>query len=313
MKMKKSLIIIIALALFTCSCAGCIEYSNKIDSDYEYNIITDDMGNDVKVPVKIDKIISLAASITEILFSLDMGDKLVGCDSGSNYPKGEVENIVVVSTYEGIDLEKILAADPDIILLDKTLDMSDTNYNKLIENDLTVFRVYPQKLDDVIENIRLIGQVTGKNSKADEIASQLEKRVNTVKTRGETIPESNQPKILYVIYYDGTASPWVGTTSTLSGDLISLSGAKVALEDSTGFSIQITIEQLIELDPEIILTSQDDTWPTPSKESILNDDALREVSAVKNDKVYDINADLVDRPGPRIVDGLESISGYITT
>ena len=76
---------------------------------------------------------------------------------------------------------------------------------------------------------------------------------------------------------------------------------------------EITIEQLIELDPEIILTSQDDTWPTPSKESILNDDALREVSAVKNDKVYDINADLVDRPGPRIVDGLESISGYITT
>jgi iron complex transport system substrate-binding protein len=313
MILRKSMIIIILIILFAGSLAGCINNSNNTVPKDDYKVITDSIGDQVRVPVKIDKIISLAASITEILFSLDLGDKIVGRDSGSNYPKGEIENIEIVSTFEGINLEKILAAEPDIVLLDKTLDMSDTNYNKLTENGLTVFRVYPQKLVDVIEDIKLLGEVTGRKSIANNLASQLQTRINTVRTRGETISNPDQPKVLYVIYYDGTSSPWVGTTSTISGDLITIAGGDVAVEDSTGFSIQITIEQLIDLNPDIIFTSQDETWPTPSKDSILNDDALSNVDAVKSGHVSDVNADLVDRPGPRLVDGLELVSGQITS
>lgn len=70
---------------------------------------------------------------------------------------------------------------------------------------------------------------------------------------------------------------------------------------------------MIDLDPDIIFTSQDQTWPTPSRESIINDEALKDITAVKNDMVIDVNADLVDRPGPRLVDGLELFSNYITS
>jgi iron complex transport system substrate-binding protein len=281
-----------------------------ISSTSNYLYIEDDTGNLVKVPKKIEKIISLAASITEILFELGHGDKIVGRDSGSNYPE-DATKIEVVSTYEGINLEKILAAEPDVILLDKILDMTDNNYNKLHENGLTVFRVYPQKLNDVLENIILIGKVIGKEPEAIDLAADLEARINTVKTRGDEIPAQEQSVVLYVIYYDGTSSPWVGTTSTISGDLIKIAGGVVAIDDSTGFSIQITVEELIAINPDVILTSQDDTWPTPSKDSILNDDVLSDVKAVKSGNVYDVNADLVDRPGPRMVDGLELISGYL--
>jgi iron complex transport system substrate-binding protein len=313
MIINKIIVLTTLILLIAGSLTGCINNSNSTEPKEEYNVIVDDMGDEIKVPLKIEKIITLAASITEILFSLDLGDKIVGRDSGSNYPKGMVENIEVVSTFEGIDLEKILAAEPDLVLLDKTLDMSDTNYNKLKENDLTVFRVYPQKLDDVIKDIRLLGEVTGKESKANDLALELQSRINTVKTRGESITEPDQPKVLYIIYYDGTSSPWVGTTSTISGDLISIAGGDVSVQDSTGFSIQITIEQLIDLNPDIIFTSQDETWPTPSRDSILGDSALSNVDAVKSGRVFDVNADLVDRPGPRLVNGLELFSEQITS
>lgn len=280
-----------------------------ISSSSNFLYIKDDTDVLVKVPKRIDKIISLASSITEILFSLDIGDKIVGRDSGSNYPS-EITDVEVVSTYEGLDIEKILEKEPDIILMDKTLDKSETNYHQMTDFGLRVFRLFPNKLQDVLDNIELIGKVTGTESKADKLVSELDKRISDVKIRSVDI--SIKPKVLHVIFYDGSNSPWVATTSTFSGNLLKIAGGDVIVDDDQGYSIQITIEQLIVYDPEIIFTSQDETWPTPSRESILNDDALSGINAVKNKKVFDVNADVVDRPGPRIVDGLELFSNYIT-
>jgi iron complex transport system substrate-binding protein len=200
----------------------------------------------------------------------------------------------------------LLVKDPDIIIMDKSLDFYDSNYNKMIDYGLRVFRLYPRTLEDVLSNIELIGQVTNTVSTAQQLVDKLENRIDTVKTR-----DTLKPKVLYVIYYDGTTSPWVGTSSTFSGDLIITAGGKVAVDDQMGIAIQTSIENIISLNPDIIFTSQDDSWPTPSRDAILTDDALKDVNAVKNNLVIDVNADLVDRPGPRIVDGLELFSDYI--
>lgn len=274
-------------------------------STSKYRYITDDMGENVKVPKKVDKIVSMAPSITEILFALNVGNKLVGRDQASNFPDA-AQDIDIVSTYEGVDMELLLVKDPDIIIMDKSLDFYDTNYNKMKDYGLNVFRIYPRTIEDVLDNIELIGKVTNTKSTAQQLAAGLENRIDTVKTR-----ETLKPKVLYVIYYDGTTSPWVGTSSTFSGDLILTAGGKVAVEDEMGIAIQTTIENIISLNPDIIFTSQDDVWPTPSRDAILNDEALKDLNAVKNNLVIDVNADLVDRPGPRIVDGLELFSEHI--
>jgi iron complex transport system substrate-binding protein len=281
-------------------------------STSKYHYIKDDLGDNVRVPKKIEKIISLASSITEILYSLNMGDKIVGRDSGSNYPS-DANKIEVVATFEGIDLEKVLAKDPDIIIMDKTLDLSENNYQKMVDYGLSVFRVYPKNMQDVLDNIELIGKVVDNKGTAKALVSDLETRIDTVRTRGDAF--TTNPKVLHVIYYGGpeAGSPWVGSTSTISGDLISIAGGDVVVKDGQGFSLQRSVEQIIGYNPDIIFTSQDNTWPTPSREAILNDDALENVNAVKNGKVIDINADLVDRPGPRLVDGLELISNYISS
>jgi iron complex transport system substrate-binding protein len=274
-------------------------------STSQYRHIADDMGQNVKVPKKIDKIVSMAPSITEIIFALNVGNKLVGRDQASNFP-ATAKDIDIVSTYEGVDMELLLVKDPDIIIIDKFLDFYDTNYNKMKDYGFNVFRIYPRTIEDVMDNIELIGKVTNTESTAKQLVEGLEDRIDTVKTR-----ETLKPKVLYVIYYDGTTSPWVGTSSTFSGDLVNTAGGKVALEDDMGIAIQTTIENIISLNPDIIFTSQDDVWPTPSRDTILNDEALKDVNAVKNNLVIDVNADLVDRPGPRIVDGLELFSDHI--
>jgi iron complex transport system substrate-binding protein len=274
-------------------------------SNYRY--ITDDLGTKVKIPKKLDKIISLAPSITEILFSLELGGRIIGRDSASNHPE-EAQNIDIVSTYEGVDIETILVKDPDIIFMDKSLDASEINYNLLQSYGFNVFRLYPKKLDHVIENIELLGRATDTKTTANALADALATRIETVKTR-----DSSEPTVLHVIYFDGSSSPWVATSSTFSGDLIQIAGGKPAIIDESGLAIQITVEEVIDLDPDIIFTSQDQTWPTPSRDAIMSDDIFEDLNAVNNDMVIDVNADLVDRPGPRLVDGLELISSYISS
>jgi iron complex transport system substrate-binding protein len=271
----------------------------------QFRYIVDDMDQTVKVPKDIEKIVSMAPSITEILYSLNIGHKIVGRDSASNYPVN-AQKIDIVATYEGVDMELLLVKEPDLILMDKSLDFYDSNYNNMKDYGLPVFRLYPRTLEDVLDNIELIGKVTNTEPTAQQLVAGLEDRIDNVRTR-----ETLKPKVLYVIYYDGTSSPWVGTTSTFSGDLIINAGGKVAIDDDMGIAIQTTVEEIISLNPDIIFTSQDDQWPTPSRNAILNDDALNDVNAVKNNLVIDVNADLVDRPGPRIVDGLELFSDYI--
>jgi iron complex transport system substrate-binding protein len=75
--------------------------------------------------------------------------------------------------------------------------------------------------------------------------------------------------------------------------------------------VQIGLETIIAEDPDIIITSQSTTWPTQSRRALLDDDTLKDVSAIKNQKVFDIDGDMVDRPGPRMVDGLEEMNGHV--
>jgi iron complex transport system substrate-binding protein len=294
------------MILLTILLAGCINPEENTD-DEEYWYINDDTGEKVSVPKKINNIISLAPSITEILFSLNIGDKIIGRDSASNYPD-QAKDIDIVSTYEGVDIEQILIKEPDIIFMDKSLDASDLNYNLMMTYELNVFRVYPKKLSDVVDNIGLIGNVTGTTKKASELVSDMNSRIEDVKKRNST-----KPKVLHVIYFDGTSSPWVATSSTFSGDLIQIAGGTPAVSDDSGLAIQITVENFIEFNPDIIFTSQDQTWPTPSRDAILDDEIFKDLKAVKNDVVIDVNADLVDRPGPRLVDGLELMANYIAS
>ncbi len=297
---------IMALIILTAGLllAGCTE--SKDPTTYS---VQDDAGDFIELTGHAQTVVCLAPSLTEIMFQLGMGDKVVGVDSATNYP-AEATSIEKVSDYTGVDTEKIVALAPDLVLMDKTLDISGDTYKALTNVDLVVYRAFPQTVQDITKNIQDIGVLVGAKDKAEELVDDFNTRVSTVGTdaSGDT---GDKPVVLYVIYYDGTSDPWVGTTSTFAGSLISTAGGECKVEDTTGFSIQISLETIISMDPDIIICSRSTDWPTPSKSSLESDSTLSEVAAIKNNMVIEINGDLIDRTGPRMVEGLEEIRTVI--
>jgi len=273
--------------------------------------VTDDMGDEVRLDGKAETVITLAPSLTEMVFALDAGNRLIACDDASNYPPDGTADIERVYSYTGMNRERIVELWPDLILMDRTLDISGEDHSALIEVGLTVYRVYPQTFEDVTENILDIGILLGKEEEAERLAGDMRERADAVRSSAEAIPEGERQTVLLVTFYDGTNDPWVGTDSTFTGDLISMAGGDCGVKDEGGKVVQITLETMIGIDPDIILTSQSSEWPTDSRELILEDERLSSIEAVKNGRVYDIEGDLIDRSGPRIVDGLETINDII--
>jgi len=302
---RLTLVLALSLVLISVGFAGCFDDEEAYPGQFK-----DQMGNVVDVPQPPEKIISLAPSITEILFELGLDGKLVGCDEASASIEG-AGGITVVSTWMGLDLEAAVAQEPDIVFMDKTLDISGDTYTALTEVDVTVFILFPRTMEEMLEQITMIGDVCDVSDAGDGLRTELENRIEDVETSSSTYTSAQKPMVLYVTYYDGLSDPWVGTVSTMSADLIEKAGGKNIISDSTGYVVQVSLEMIITENPDIILTSQSTSWPTTSREVIIEDDILKDVAAVKNGQVFDIDGDLIDRPGPRMVDGLEEIHGII--
>lgn len=294
-----------ALLLIAVLMAGCIDTETVGSIEY-----VDDMGDTVLIVDDPQRVITLTPGLTEMMFFLGLGDRVVGCDSGSDYP-AEVSGIERVHTYMGPDNEKIVSLAPDLILMDKGLDLYNTTYDVLSSLNLPVYRIYPQSIDDMLESIQDIGDIMGASEAAEEKVALLEARITAVEESAASIQADDMPEILHVNYYSTDSDPWVMTDSTISGDLIRKAGGKCAFTDPSGMAVQISVEKIVDDDPDIILTSQSSTWPTESRDLIMSENKFGEVDAVKNGFVRDINGDIVDRGGPRMVDGLEDIHQLI--
>lgn len=304
---RYALVLLFAVAVITVSFAGCLDPEEE-EGDITY---IDQVGNVVTLSGTPEKIVSLAPSITEILFELGIGDRVVGRDDSSDYPAATAD-IEIVTSFLDLDLEVVIYADPDIVLMDKTLDMSGNWYDALKGAEIPVYQVFPQSLDEVLEQITLIGEVCGVEDKATEVTDGLKDRIDAITNVTDGIDDGDKPDVLFVIYYGIGSDPWVGTDHTFSGDLIAKAGGNNIISDDGGIGIQVSLEVVILEDPDIIFTSQSAAWPTESRQQILDDEALEDVAAVKNGAVYDVNGDLTDRTGPRLVDGLELLYDYIS-
>ncbi|MGA1822156.1 MAG: ABC transporter substrate-binding protein [Thermoplasmatota archaeon] len=304
--MKKSIMITIpALLILGILISGCVENVGGGTEEF-----VDDMGDTVMIVENPQRIITLTPGLTEMMFYLGLGDRVVGCDSGSDYPP-EVSKIERVHTYLGPDSEKIVSLSPDLILMDKGLDLFNYTYDALSSLNLPVYRIYPRSIDDMLEIMLDLGEIMGVPEAAREKVSLLEARIDAVEVSAASLPKDDAPEILHVNYYSTDSDPWVMTGSTISGDLIRKAGGKCAIDDSSGMAVQISVEVIVDDNPDIILTSQSAAWPTESRDLILSENKFSDLDAVKNGLVRDISGDIVDRGGPRMVEGLEEIHRII--
>jgi len=259
--------------------------------------VVDDLGRLVAINGTPQRIISLAPSNTEVLFALGLGDKVVGVTMYCDYPP-EALNKTKVGGYYGPDIEKIIALQPDLILA--------TDYHRfelipaLEEQGFTVFAVAPQTLDDVLESIQAVGNITGKEQEASGLVNEMQSKIEEIEELTQGLGE--RPRVFYVTWHDPI---WTVGRNTWIDDLISIAGGNNAFFQYFESGAMVEIEWVILLNPEIFITSE---W---SYDWAINATELASTNASQTRRIFTYDDDLVQRPGPRLVEGLEWFAHFI--
>ncbi|MCD6574920.1 ABC transporter substrate-binding protein [Candidatus Aerophobetes bacterium] len=268
--------------------------------------VVDDFGYKVIINKEPERIVSLSPGNTEILFAIGAGDKLVGVTTYCNFPP-EVKKIDRIGGFTTPNIEAILNKKPDLIIA--SYGNGEDNIKKLKELGIPVLSLYPRSVEDVLEDIKLVGKATGYENEAIKLVDTLEKKINLVKAEAKKIPEGKRPRVLYLVWYPEL---WAAGKGTFADDLIEIAGGRNIASDVQGWKI-IGKEIVIDRDPDVIFCSGMGKNSIILKEKILQDTDLQRVSALKNGRVFTIPSDIVERPGPRIVEGLEKIKEYLST
>jgi iron complex transport system substrate-binding protein len=253
--------------------------------------VVDDLGRLVTINGTPERIISLAPSNTEILFALGLGDRVVGVTMYCDYPP-EAQDKEKVGDYYGPDIEKIIALRPDLVLA--------TDFHRfdlipaLEQQGVAVFAVAPQTLDDVLESIQKIGQIADKEAEALELVDRMTSKIEEIEEQTKELEE--KPRVFYMTWQDPM---WTIGRATWIDDLINISGGVNIFSQYFESGAMVEIEWVILLNPEIIITSE---W---SYEWALNATELASTNASQTGRIYTFDDDLAQRPGPRLVEGLE--------
>ena len=278
----------IALALTACS------PTEQTPPQYFF----DDLGRLVAINGTPRRIVSLSPSITETLFALGLGDKVVGVTDWCDYPPEALEK-PKVGGYADPDIEKIVALNPDLILVAHGTPMEVIN--TMVELGLTLFGIKTTDLDDLLNDIQRIGEITDKELEAQALTSEMAVRIQAVTNQTEELEQ--RPRVFYIIWNDPLQTAGSGT---FIHELIEKGGGVNICGNLTGYPT-ISIEEVVARNPEVIITS---SWPGVY-EWAMNETALNATDARQNGRVFACDDNLVQRPGPRLPKGLEWFAHFI--
>jgi iron complex transport system substrate-binding protein len=242
------------------------------------------------------RIVSIAPSQTEVLFALGLEDRIVGVTSRCNYPP-EAKKKPKIGDMNA-SLEKIVAQKPDIVFANPTI--NDAIINRIEGLGIRVYASDPKTFDEVIADIKKIGEVTGAEKRGGEIVGRMQSAVQ--KAQGTA---KSHPRMLVV----ASASPlYTAGPDTLVDDMVGYLGAEnVAYDLQPGRFSQMSAETAISRNPDVIIVSFDSEKAFFRKSTI-----WRGTSAVRNGKVFVIDPDLIFRPGPRLALGLEEMAKTVS-
>ena len=271
--------------------------------------ITDDLNRTVTVAEIPQRIVSLSPSNTEILFALDLGDKVVGVTDFCDYPEellakidaGEIQR--VGAPWPSFSLETIVSLDPDLAF---AIGETVPDYvNDLEGLGIPVVILQPHDIDDILHDIELVGEITGKETEADELIDEME--AHMVSTCTITASTNTTPSVFYELDAYNPALPWTAGSGTFVDILITLAAGENIASAVEGWT-EFSIEELITSDPDMIILGD---YPWVSPEDVMAREGWGTLRAIQNGSIYPINVDLVSRAGPRIFDGLEELAKII--
>jgi iron complex transport system substrate-binding protein len=258
----------------------------------------DDRGKWIILEKTPHRIISLAPNLTEIIYFLELEEKVIAVSTMCNYPP-EVAAKPRVGGFNP-SVEKIISLRPDLILA-TTAGNRRESIRQLELLGQSVFVTSAKNIDDIFQSIIKIGSITGKKELAVLKTKELRERMKRITSRVKGLPRR---RILYLIWHQPVMT---AGGNTFLNNLIWLAGGESISRDIKQNIVQLSREEIIKRDPEIIFLPDFKDKKTV-KEFLQKCEML---TAVRNGAVYSLNEDLILRPGPRIVDGLELMAKII--
>jgi len=268
--------------------------------------VTDSLGRKVTIDHLPQRIVSLAPSNTEILFALGLDDRIAGVTDFCDYPeKAKLKQHV--AGYMTPDLEKLVMIGPDLVLAESIHEK--TVLPALEKVGLKVIVLSSYTVDEIVNNITLVGQVTGSSAAASQLTKQLSARINTVTSKTAMLPADKRLRVMYVIWYDPV---WTMGGKTYIDDLITKAGGNNIFSADFEKSRIVSPESIVNKNPQVVIV----TGMATSADSIANNlkqqNWMQSTDAIKNNRVYKLSdANLIERPGPRTVDGLEEVANLL--
>lgn len=225
---------------------------------------------------------------------------MVGVTEYCDYPE-EAKEKEKVGGFSTVDIERIVALKPDLVLASKLT--GNENIEKLEELGIPVVVLQPKNLDGILEDIKLVGELTGTENRAYALEAGMRERIEAVYKKTRNL---EKPKVFYVVWHDPLMS---AGSETFIYDIIIMAGGVNIAQDIVGYKT-MSLETVIDRDPDIIIASigpgQHSTY-----DFLMEEKRLQDVSAAKNGRIYAVDQNIVSRAGPRIVDGLEEFAKFI--
>jgi iron complex transport system substrate-binding protein len=270
--------------------------------------IIDDRGKEVVINYPPERIVSIVPANTEILFALSLDDRIVGVTRYCDYPpkvKNMVEEgkIMIIGGFADPSIEKIVGLKPDVVFAMHTIQLKTVE--SLEEKNIAVIYLDPSNIQDVLDDILLVGKATGKEAEAKKLVEEIKWRIDNVINKTREV--SYRPRVYYEVWHDPLMSVGPGTWIH---DIIELAGGSNIFSDAKVKYLKISSESVITRNPEIIIIKIGYMGGI-AKEEIAKRPGWNTIDAVKNDDIYEVDESILIRPGPRIVEGLETLAKII--
>jgi iron complex transport system substrate-binding protein len=279
--------------------AGAAQAAPAQNANSPVREITDELGRKIQLPQDVKRVVSLAPNLTEIVFALGRGIRLVGDTDYCDYPP-EAEQKPHVGGPVNPNLEVIAALKPDLILASGSINRPET-VQALDRIGLPVFVTYPHSVEGMIASVEHIGAAIGAEKSAGELAQDLRDRLAELQKR---VGGSTPRRVLFVVWTDPLIS--IGT-DTFIADALRLAGGRSAVE-TKGEWPHISLEEIVHLQPDVLVFASAHGSETHREIDELRDrPGWKDLIAMQQDHIV-VVSDAINRPAPRMVDVIERLA-----
>ncbi len=262
--------------------------------------VVDALGREVTIAQPPQRIISVFASNTELLAALELTDRIVGIEDYTRYPPGIRDGRAIVGGRLGFSAEAMARLEPDLVVVTPARQAAATLLRPMEAAGIPVVVLLHRDLEQVFDNLRFLGRVTGEEAVAEAAVEALQSRLQQVRLRIADAPPRQ-------VYFETGETDRGGFMTIRPGtytfDALLAAGGRSVFPDLTGLS-QVSGEAVIQADPEVILVARRDMDPT----GVAGRVGWQRTTAVRRGAVHPVNRSRLLIPGPRVVDGVEQMA-----